>query len=61
MTFDLFVVTVRNKLHHDCRDLQLSRPAVVYDTGKTALYGHGFVTPHVAILGFGDGSVQVRF
>lgn len=38
----------------------LSRPAVVYDTGKTALYGHGFVTPHVAILGFGDGSVQAR-
>ena len=32
----------------------------MYDTGKTALYGHGFLDGNVVVLGFGDGSVQVR-
>ncbi len=39
----------------------LSKPAVVYDTGKVALYGHDFLDDYIAILGFGDGTVQVLY
>jgi hypothetical protein len=43
------------------RAVQLNRPAVVFDLGKTALYGHSFQDPHTVILGFGDGTIQVQY